>query len=327
MKNCWKIAPGRKAEVWAECYERKCISINWLNDLDLREFSDSSEILSELERVNEGKRGSAASICTFVKDVKKGDIVIANNGLSAIEGIGVVTSHYLPPNHLTNPNRRQRYHRQVRMVDWIVKTELDLGERVFNQPAVQRLSLAHIDLIKTILLKQHPELTPSVIRLFPGSLPAEEAGDEQESFVPDNEDTRQTVERQIKARRGQAKFRESQMRRFAGTCIVTGCQIVDLLEAAHISPYRGTKDNDPSNGVLLRADIHTLFDLNLLAIDPITNRIVISKTLEQDQTYRSFHNQKLYCQDKTTLAASALEAKFDSYTQAEIERGKRFSNP
>jgi HNH endonuclease len=35
---------------------------------------------------------------------------------------------------------------------------------------------------------------------------------------------------------------------------------LDILEAAHISPYRGEEDNHPENGLLLRADLHTLFD-------------------------------------------------------------------
>ena len=50
--------------------------------------------------------------------------------------------------------------------------------------------------------------------------------------------------------------------------MVSGCGIVDLLEAAHIAPYRGPEYNHLENGLLLRADIHTLFDLNLLRIEP-----------------------------------------------------------
>src|SRR5271155_3471993 len=43
-----------------------------------------------------------------------------------------------------------------------------------------------------------------------------------------------------------------------------------LLEAAHISPYRGLQSNHPQNGLLLRADLHSLFDLGMLAVDPLT---------------------------------------------------------
>jgi predicted restriction endonuclease len=40
-----------------------------------------------------------------------------------------------------------------------------------------------------------------------------------------------------------------------------------VLEAAHIFPYRGPQTNHVTNGLLLRADLHVLFDLGLLRID------------------------------------------------------------
>jgi putative restriction endonuclease len=49
---------------------------------------------------------------------------------------------------------------------------------------------------------------------------------------------------------------------------VTGCTVLAVLEAAHIKPYRGERDNHSENGLLLRSDIHTLFDLDLLGIEP-----------------------------------------------------------
>ncbi|WP_409756066.1 HNH endonuclease [Aestuariivirga sp.] len=38
----------------------------------------------------------------------------------------------------------------------------------------------------------------------------------------------------------------------------------------HIWPYRSEQDNHPENGLLLRTDMHTLFDLNLMVIHPDT---------------------------------------------------------
>ena len=51
------------------------------------------------------------------------------------------------------------------------------------------------------------------------------------------------------------------------------------MEAAHLRPYRGPASNTVSNGLPLRADIHTLLDLRLLAIEPATRAIVVSKLL------------------------------------------------
>lgn len=91
-----------------------------------------------------------------------------------------------------------------------------------------------------------------------------------------SEDQRKLIEKCIKQRRGQKKFRDQLIKSFS-ICAVTGCELVDILEAAHIDAYRNDTHNNISNGLLLRSDIHTLFDLNLCAIDPQTNKIHFSK--------------------------------------------------
>jgi predicted restriction endonuclease len=53
-----------------------------------------------------------------------------------------------------------------------------------------------------------------------------------------------------------------------------------VLEAAHIIPYQGAKTNHPSNGLLLRADVHTLFDLGLVAVDTKRMTILVSSRLQ-----------------------------------------------
>jgi hypothetical protein len=104
--------------------------------------------------------------------------------------------------------------------------------------------------------------------LLGGSLPATVASTDEAPYAPSGQDTRQLVERQIRARRGQQQFRDALRRRFNDQCAVSGCRLLPLLEAAHIAPYRGEHDNHPENGLLLRADLHTLYDLDLLAIHP-----------------------------------------------------------
>ncbi|WP_313139223.1 DUF3427 domain-containing protein [Stenotrophomonas sp.] len=90
---------------------------------------------------------------------------------------------------------------------------------------------------------------------------------EQEAEAHNGEDRRDKELRAIFVRRGQRAFRRKLLKAYGKTCAVTGCKITELLEAAHISPYRGDHTNKVSNGLLLRADIHTLFDLGLLWID------------------------------------------------------------
>ena len=89
-------------------------------------------------------------------------------------------------------------------------------------------------------------------------------------YEPSTKESRELVMRQIRERRGQATFRRALFERYGNRCMVTGCELVDLVEAAHISPYRTVRDQHPENGLLLRADIHTLFDLDLLGVEPDT---------------------------------------------------------
>ncbi len=94
------------------------------------------------------------------------------------------------------------------------------------------------------------------------------AEEESQEFDHQSEaDLRERAVAEVVRRRGQAKFRAALLEAYGGRCAITGCDAVDALEAAHILPYRGDHSNHPSNGLLLRADLHSLFDLGLIAID------------------------------------------------------------
>lgn len=78
------------------------------------------------------------------------------------------------------------------------------------------------------------------------------------------------VQRSIIQRRGQPSFRRGLLKAYGYRCQVTRYAGEPALEAAHIYPYSegGEHTNDLRNGLLLRADIHTLFDLGLLRVVP-----------------------------------------------------------
>lgn len=109
---------------------------------------------------------------------------------------------------------------------------------------------------------------------FPPDLPATVQPDEA---APD-EDSRKKALRLIAQREGAVAFRSALIRAYSGTCAVTGCCVVDILEAAHIKPYRGAASNAVNNGILLRADAHTLFDKGLIWLDESLS-VVISRRL------------------------------------------------
>lgn len=98
--------------------------------------------------------------------------------------------------------------------------------------------------------------------------------------LPDNdEDARDRVAREVVARRGQSAFRAALIDAYQGRCAISGCNALQVLEAAHLRPYRGPAWNVVTNGLLLRADIHSLLDQQLLAPEPDERTIRISKRL------------------------------------------------
>jgi len=106
--------------------------------------------------------------------------------------------------------------------------------------------------------------------------------------------------REVRLRLGQSDFRRELIAAYEARCAVTGCDVLEALEAAHIDPYSGPHSNKPSNGLLLRADIHTLFDLNLIGIDPATLTIAVRPTLEKS-TYGDLDGKSLFL--PSTVAA------------------------
>jgi putative restriction endonuclease len=76
-------------------------------------------------------------------------------------------------------------------------------------------------------------------------------------------------------------------------CCISGFDAVEALEAAHIIPYLGPETNHPSNGLLLRADLHILFDLGLLAVNTETMTIIVSSKLG-NSVYASISGISLY---------------------------------
>ncbi len=110
--------------------------------------------------------------------------------------------------------------------------------------------------------------------------------------VRDIKDARERIAASIVQRRGQTEFRQSLLRAYSGQCAITCCDAEQALEAAHIIPYKGTETNHLTNGLLLRADIHTLFDLALLAVDTAEMTVAVSPELDTT-TYGSLAGTKL----------------------------------
>jgi hypothetical protein len=111
---------------------------------------------------------------------------------------------------------------------------------------------------------------------------AEEAPDWE--FNPTGlEDARERVAGEILKRRGQPGFRRKLLKLYGNKCAITGCGATEVLEACHIVPYLGPKTNHPSNGLILRADLHTLFDLDLITIEPESMKVAVAPSLRKSE--------------------------------------------
>lgn len=114
-----------------------------------------------------------------------------------------------------------------------------------------------------------------------------------DDFSPLNvQDGRKKTLAQIYRRKGQPMFRKSLLKAYQKTCAISGCKLEPILEAAHIHPYKGDHTNFTANGLLLRADIHTLFDLNFLSVNAASLLVEISPELLGTE-YARFEGQPL----------------------------------
>jgi putative restriction endonuclease len=106
-------------------------------------------------------------------------------------------------------------------------------------------------------------------------------------------DAREHVISAIVRRRGQPAFRQKLLAAYRGKCAITGFDAIQTLEAAHIIPYLGPQTNHPSNGLLLRADIHILFDLGLISIDTETMTVLVAPQLS-GTTYATLAGRTIF---------------------------------
>ena len=83
-------------------------------------------------------------------------------------------------------------------------------------------------------------------------------------------------------RLGQGAFRVLVTDAYGKRCAFTRERTLPVLEAAHIKPYASGGKHELSNGLLLRSDLHKLFDLGYMTVDPTTRQIVVSRRIREE---------------------------------------------
>ncbi|MBV8037359.1 HNH endonuclease signature motif containing protein [Roseateles sp.] len=100
----------------------------------------------------------------------------------------------------------------------------------------------------------------------PAESQAAEPPDDAED-APDDFEQRAARFAQVEVRTQQAAFRLAVFRACLGRCVISGCAVPEALEAAHLLGRDWRQGhNTASDGILLRRDLHTLYDRGLLRI-------------------------------------------------------------
>ena len=100
----------------------------------------------------------------------------------------------------------------------------------------------------------------------------------------------------VKGRLGQGAFRVLVTDAYQRRCAITGERTLPVLEAAHIKPYASEGPNLTQNGLLLRSDLHKLFDIGYLTVTPDYHVEVSARIKEEYQNGREYyahHGQRL----------------------------------
>ena len=100
----------------------------------------------------------------------------------------------------------------------------------------------------------------------------------------------------IHPRLGQGAFRVVVTEIYTRRCAVTKERTLPALDAAHIRPYRDGGKHEPPNGLLLRSDIHRLFDKGYVTVSPdfhfeVSGRI--REEFENGRDYYALHGRRI----------------------------------
>lgn len=101
---------------------------------------------------------------------------------------------------------------------------------------------------------------------------------------------------QIKPRLGQGAFRVLVTDNYQRRCAVSGERTLPVLDAAHIIPYGEGGEHEASNGILLRRDIHSLFDLGYVTVTT-DMRVEVSRRIKEEyengREYYALHGRQI----------------------------------
>lgn len=100
----------------------------------------------------------------------------------------------------------------------------------------------------------------------------------------------------------QGAFRNALTRRYGNQCQISGCGVMGVVHACHIKRVADGGAEVVQNGILLRLDLHVLFDADLIGIDPKTMEVHIHPSLKGTE-YNDFAGTRVRAQPSPSVEA------------------------
>lgn len=252
---------------------------NWLATLE--SIDGKREILfrpENLTRKNlQGELFAEWGIGSAYKTVSLGDYVWIYAGWNVKRILAVGRLERLPEPTDGNPKYKSYRHPYV----ILVRIDSELTLRL--QEGKSRITYDQFKQWVPGAIKRANSKTTTVLMRWLNKKPTGHQNQDDEVFM---------IRREVLLRTGQAKFRETIRAAYFDTCAITGVTEPTALVAAHIQPVKSKGRHGVKNGMLLRADIHNMFDSGLISVDR-QYRVHVS-SLVRDQRYRKLHGKKLF---------------------------------
>jgi len=170
--------------------------------------------------------------------------------------------------------------------------------------------------------KPPPRLMEAMHRSMGASLARYSGLDADDAYEPTADDDEESAmparfsERAIRARRGRRDLRETLCAAYGNRCAITGSRVKPLLEVAHIMPYPTGMPTTAVDVILLRADVHTLWDLNLIGVEPGTLRVHVAPPLHGTPYEKLAARTLLERKDEAPIAHDPLHERWRMFTSA-----------
>jgi hypothetical protein len=94
---------------------------------------------------------------------------------------------------------------------------------------------------------------------------------------------------EARARLGQDQFRANLLTKFGSVCAISGPTPPQALDACHLYSYAELAVHLDGGGLLLRTDVHRLFDLGLISINPSSKKVWVSEVVRSSPSYSGLH--------------------------------------